>query len=224
MGGHVFRNLHCPCIPPDVYARVKNVTTLALRTVFSHVTVPHEVPGKVDYGDIDFLVSAPFGDSTEHILTTFPFQIVIDTIKQALNTTHGRRGFLTPDCMYSAITLPPTLSSVCIDEQDSEEEKETWVQIDVKICFKPEMFSWMTFELNFASQSSILGSMIKPLGLTLDPEGLHIRAEDMEATDWPGSRVFVTKDPWLVCRVLGLGRSVIDGGFESSEEGECSIA
>ncbi|KAF3052234.1 hypothetical protein E8E11_010858 [Didymella keratinophila] len=220
MGGHAFKGLHCPRIPPDRYAKVKNTTTVALQTVFTHVTVPLEVPGKADYGDVDFLVSTPFGNSTELALTTFPFQLVIESTKHALNTTHGRRGILTPGCMYFAIPLPSNLPTICVDDEDEdhEGEKKLWVQIDVKICFKPKMFLWMTFELNFASQSSILGSMIKPLGLTLDPEGLHIRVEDMEATDWAGSTVFVTKDPWLVCRVLGLGRSVIDGGFESSEE------
>jgi hypothetical protein len=85
------------------------------------------------------------------------------------------------------------------------------------------MFSWMTFELNYASQSGILGSMIKPLGLTLDPQGLHIRVEEIEVMDWPGSLVWVTKNPWMVCRVLGLGRRVVDGGFMSAEESECFL-
>jgi hypothetical protein len=223
MGWHAFKSLHCPRMPPDVYARVKNITTLALQTVFTHVTAPFEVPGEFDYGDIDFLVSAPFGDTAELTLTTYPFQSVIESIKHALRTTHGRQGFFTPDCMYFAIPLPSNIPTICIVDDDSEGEQEVWVQVDVKICLKPEMFSWMTFELNFASQSSILGSMIKPLGLTLDPEGLHVRVEEieeMEATDWAGSTVFVTKDSWLACRVLGLGRRVVDGGFRSSEERE----
>jgi hypothetical protein len=87
-------------MPPDVYARVKNITTLALQTVFTHVTAPFEVPGEFDYGDIDFLVSAPFGDTAELTLTTYPFQSVIESIKHALRTTHGRQGFFTPDCMW----------------------------------------------------------------------------------------------------------------------------
>jgi hypothetical protein len=96
MNGHAFKNLHCPREPLDVYARVQNVTTLALQMVFTHATVPHEVPGKADYGDIDFIGSAPFGDSIELTLTTFPFQPVVEAIKQALNTTHGRTGFFDP--------------------------------------------------------------------------------------------------------------------------------
>ncbi|KAJ4358991.1 hypothetical protein N0V95_002607 [Ascochyta clinopodiicola] len=219
MGGHAFKTLHCPRIPAEVYAKVKTITTHALETVFSNVTVPFEIPDKSDFGDIDFLVSAPFGDCSTLSLTTFPFPTVIEAIKHALGTSHGRRGFLTPDCMYFAIPLPAKLNTIAEDDADSsDEELESWVQVDVKICFKPEMFSWMTFGLNYASQSGVLGSMVKPLGLTLDPEGLHIRVQEMEDTDWPGSMALVTQDPWTVCRILGLGRRAVDGGFESSEE------
>ncbi|KAH6618620.1 hypothetical protein C7974DRAFT_426890 [Boeremia exigua] len=224
MGGHAFKDLYCPRIPPNVYAEVKSITTAALRTVFSHVTVPFEIPGKPDYGDIDFLVSAPLGEA-DLTLSTFPFQRVVQAIKYALDTPHGRRGFLTPDCMYFAIPMPATSSACCLDDNEgcdisecSDEEPETWVQIDVKVCFKPESFLWTTFELDYASQSSILGSMVNPLGLTLDPEGLHVRVREMESTDWAGSMVWVSKDPWTVCRVLGLSRKVVDGAFESGEE------
>lgn len=223
MGGHAFKGLYCPRISPDVYAKVKNITTAALQTVFTYVVVPLEVPGKADYGDIDFLVSAPFEDSTDLTLTTFPFQSVMRATKHSLSTSRGRRGFLTPDCMYFAIPLPSAVPTIRIDDEDSEEEREAWVQIDVKICFRPKTFSWMTFELNFASQSSMLGCMIKPLGLTLDPDGLHLRVEEIEDTDWAGSMVSVSKDSWTVCQVLGLGRRVVDGGFESSEQSESDM-
>lgn len=223
MGGHAFKGLQCPRISPDVYTKVKSTATVALRTVFAHVEVPLEVPGKVDFGDVDFLVSAPIGQSTDLSLATFPFPAVIEATKGALDTSHGRRGFLTPDCMYFAVPLPATTPEPCVEDESSDKAHETWVQIDVKVCFKPEMFDWMTFELNFASQSSILGSMIKPLGLTLDPKGLHVRVEEMEATDWAGSMVWITKDPWMVCRLLGLGRRAVDGGFESSEQSKSGL-
>ena len=99
-----------------------------------------------------------------------------------------------------------------------DEEPQLWAQIDAKICFKPASFSWRTFELNYATQSSIFGSMIKPLGLTLDYEGLHIRVEDIETTDRARSMVFVSRDPWTVCKVLGMGRRAVDGGFDSTQQ------
>jgi hypothetical protein len=62
-------------------------------------------------------------------------------------------------------------------------------QIDVKVCFTPSLFAWQTFELNYASNSKLIGSMVKPLGLTLDPEGLSLRVAEIEDTNWEGSKV-----------------------------------
>ena len=181
MGGHAFRCLHCPRIPPSVYHDIKSSAFAALQTVFTHVTVPHEVPGKPSYGDIDFLVSAPFGRADEFDLTTFPYQEAVDAVKKALSTPHGRQGILTPTCMYFAVPMPSALS--LDDDDESDDEQEYWIQLDAKVCFNPRIFSWMEFQLNHATQSSILGSIIKPLGLTLDTQGLHIRVEEVESTN-----------------------------------------
>jgi hypothetical protein len=70
-------------MPPSVYNDIKSSAAVALRTVFAHVTVPHEIPGKTDYGDVDFLVSAPFGRAEELDLTTFPFQEAVNAVKKA---------------------------------------------------------------------------------------------------------------------------------------------
>ncbi|KAF2131109.1 hypothetical protein P153DRAFT_313451 [Dothidotthia symphoricarpi CBS 119687] len=203
MGGHAFKGLHCPRISPDVYAKVKTQTTTALQTIFSHVVVPTEMPEKENYGDIDFLVSGGFHSSIT--ADTFDWPSTVHAIKTAFNTIHGRRGFLNPDCMYFAIAA-------------QDEHEEYFVQVDVKVCFKPELFEWYTFELNYASNSKMIGSMVKPLGLTIDPEGLHIRVEDIEGTNFPGSMVRVSKDPRDVLRVLGLDRRIVDGGFKTKNE------
>jgi hypothetical protein len=210
MGGHAFHHLHCPRFPPDVYAQVKVQTTAVLRTVFSHVVVPTEIPEKDDFGDIDFLVSGPLHSPTSTTIKDFDWVSTVAIIKSALNTTHGRRGFLNPGCMYFVIRAPG-------------DDNEFWVQVDVKVCFKPAMFEWETFELNYASNSKMIGSMMKPLGLTIDPQGLHIRVEEMEESNLPGSMVWVSKDPRDVLRLAGLDRRIVDAGFKSKVEGEYSL-
>lgn len=100
----------------------------------------------------------------------------------------------------------------------SGQESEFWVQIDIKICFKPELFAWQTFELNYASNSRIMGSMVKPLGLTIDPNGLSIRVEEIEGTNFSRSLVQVSNDPKDTLRILGLDRRIINKGFETKEE------
>lgn len=205
MGGHAFLDLHCPRFPPDVYAKVKFQTTAILRTIFSHVVVPTEMPRKDDFGDIDFLVSGPFHSPASTSLDNFDWPGTVAVIKSALNTPYGRRGFLNPGCMYFAIRAPG-------------HEDEFWVQVDVKVCLKPEMFEWETFELNYASNSKMIGSMVKPLGLTIDPEGLHVRVEEIEETNFPGSMVWVSKDPRDVLRLARLDRRIVDAGFKTQDE------
>jgi hypothetical protein len=205
MGGHAFHHLHCPRIPPDVYAAVKAQTTATLQTIFSHVMVPTEMPEKEDYGDIDFLVSDPLHSPTSTTTDNFDWPGTVQAIKSIFNTTEGRRGFKNPERMYFAIRVPGY-------------DSEFWVQVDVKVCFKPELFEWQTFELNYASNSKMIGSMVKPLGLTIDPEGLHIRVEEIEETNFPGSMVWVGKDLRDVLRITGLDRRIVDFGFKTKDE------
>ncbi|KAF1938909.1 hypothetical protein EJ02DRAFT_425345 [Clathrospora elynae] len=132
------------------------------------------MPRKDDYDDVDFLVCGPLHSSTSTNIKNYDWNGAVRLIKEAFDTTHGRRGFLNPDCMYFAVDTP-------------HGERGYFIQIDVKLCFKPELFNWSTFEFNYASNSKIIGSMDKPLGLTIDSEGLHICVEDIEQTNFPGS-------------------------------------
>jgi len=201
MGGRAFKDLDCPRMAPDVYIKVKSQVTIALRTIFTHVVVPTEMPEKTDYGDVDFLVAPSSGT----IINKFDWKGTVDAIKNVLKTAHGRHGFLTPDCMYFAIAAPGN-------------DEKYWIQIDVKVCFKPELFTWYTFEYNYASNSRIIGSMIKPLGFTIDLDGLHVRVEELETSNFPDSLIWVSKDPKDVLRMLGLDSRFITAGFTTKAE------
>ncbi|KAF1828043.1 hypothetical protein BDW02DRAFT_538732, partial [Decorospora gaudefroyi] len=205
MGGHAFKELYCPRICPAVYNKIKAQTTAALRTIFAHVVVPTEMPCKDDYGDVDFLVCGPLHSPASTTVDNFDWKGTVRLIKDAFDATHGRRGFLNPDCMYFAIDGP-------------HGEEKYFIQIDVKVCYKPELFHWYAFELNYASNSKVIGSMVKPLGLTLDPEGLHIRVEEIEETNFPGSMVWISKDPKDVLRIAGLDRRIMNAGFQTKDE------
>ncbi|KAF2447359.1 hypothetical protein P171DRAFT_355544 [Karstenula rhodostoma CBS 690.94] len=202
MGGHAFRGLSCPRMSPEVYLKIREQTTNILRSLFAHVVVPTEMPEKPDYGDVDFLVSGFLLEPPDSPLN---WQRMVSTTRDALNTPHGRQGHLNPDVMYFAIPHP---------------NGEHWIQIDVKVCATPdeETFAWMQFQLLYASGLKMLGSLVKPLGLTISPAGLHIRVEEMESTNFPGSLVFVTMEPGDVLKILGLDRRFLRAGFDTVEE------
>lgn len=209
MGGRAFKSLGCPRISPEVYSKVKLQTTAALKTIFANVTVPTEMPEKNDYGDIDFLVAGPIHSPTSTSIDNFDWPGTVDRIKTVFNTIHGRRGWYNFNCMYFAIRAP------------GHEDDDFWVQVDVQVCFKPELLEWCTFELSYASISKMLGSFVKPLGLTMDPEGIHIRVEDMDETNFPGSMTWVSKDPRDVLRIMGLDRRILDAAFKTKNERKC---
>jgi hypothetical protein len=183
MGGHAFPCLYCPRMSQDIYLKLREHTTNALRNLFVHVVVPTEMPFKPDYGDIDFLVSGFLANSSN---SSLDWCAMVAAVSSAFNTTQCRRGHLNPDVIFSAIP--------------AGEDNDFWVQVDVKVLRLPDeqSFAWNWFQLNYASGSKMLGSLIKPLGMTIDPEGLHIRVEEMDKTNLPGSMVFVSKEPRYV--------------------------
>ena len=207
MGGHAFPHLHCPRMTPDRYFKFRQQTTTALRHIYRHVVVPTELPSKTDYGDIDFLVASPIhaapGDA-------FDWPTMVTKSKLALQTPHGRRGHNNPSVIFCAVSAPV-------------HDNEVWIQIDIKVCEKVEMFDWMRFRLNYASALKLVGSMIKPLGLNINPDGLHIRVKEMERTDMPGSMVFLTKEPKDVLKIFGLDRRILNAEFKTNEESKSSV-
>ena len=60
--------------------------------------------------------------------------------------------------------------------------------------------------------------MVKPLGLTIDPEGIHIRVKDLEETDHNESMVWISKDPKDILRIAGLDFRIVKAGFSTKEE------
>lgn len=61
MGGSAFSAVPaiCPRMPPLVYAALKERLLPTLESLYTHVTIPREAPGKKDYGDLDFTVAFP---------------------------------------------------------------------------------------------------------------------------------------------------------------------
>ena len=50
----------------------------------------------------------------------------------------------------------------------------------------------------------MLGTTIRPFGLTANAKGLHVRIEEIELLDRKRSTIYLTKDPREVCQLLGL--------------------
>ena len=204
MGGHAFAYLlSTPRISRDLYLEVRSQAAAALRCIFAKVVVPTEMPDKSSFGDVDFLVAGSF---VQNPGGAFDYPLHVRWIKNTLGTTHGRKGFATDRVMFFAIPA-------------REGPEDIWVQIDVRVCEHEELFEWERFQLQYASAAKMLGSMLKPLGVTLSPEGCWLRLEGFDGLDCVNledTLLWVTRDPTDVLKLLGLNRQILEAGFQTN--------
>ena len=234
MGGRAFPYLSTPRMPPPTYLATRDRTTQILRTLFTHVVVPAEMPGKTSYGDVDFLVAGFRLLPTDAPLD---WDVMVRSVRGALGTRYGRRGVKSEGVMFFAVRDEVTEredgdegggedregeddDNDSEDEDENKDERGIWIQIDVKVieASSTTSFPWATFNLSHASAAKLLASLTKPLGLSILPSGLHIRVPDMEPVDWPGSQVFVTQRAEDVLKLLKLDDRFLHNGFATEEE------
>ncbi len=108
MGGNAFGTIlpaiAFPRMPPPIYRALKRDMLAKISGLYDRVSVPREAPEKVDYGDLDFVVTDPkpvYGSSVPH-----------EVIKQAIgakyvNAMEGNRtsNYAVPDRTWSVDNL-----------------------------------------------------------------------------------------------------------------------
>jgi hypothetical protein len=202
MGGLAFAKagpdgspLNVPRIPHDVYKTLVADFQSRLQSLFQNVIVPREPPGKLDHGDIDFLV--------EGALCEWNFAL----IKEALGATHAiEHGRST---------------SFAVPYADSPER---YVQVDVEISpgdgttDSAALFKWNLFMKSYSDLLQIIGICHRPFGITSNDKGLHIRVEEIEVYNKRKSLLFLTHDPDMAMKFFGLDASKYWAGFQTEQE------
>lgn len=194
MGGNAFTSgavpLRTPRMPPEVYYSLRDLYHSLLSTLYAQVTTPIEAPSKISYGDIDILVSQPTSPSI--------------TIECLAKTFAAEKTFTTPGSATSSFALPyPDLP-------------KNHVQVDVHIC-PPSTFHWQVFQQSHGDLWNLLGTTIRPFGLTANNTGLHIRIAEIEELNRKRSLILLTNEPGAVLRLLGLDEETYQRPFESVE-------
>ncbi|KAI8305300.1 hypothetical protein K4K59_012292 [Colletotrichum sp. SAR11_240] len=226
MGGSVFtagdKPLNTPRMPPEVYERVKAECHAALRKIYLCVASPIEGPAKKDYGDIDILVALersivlgeshsdypPFGkDGKKDACKAIQEAIGAPFLKVEKQTDHY------------AVRWPDT-GPLAEGEDTSTSTPERYCQIDIAICDNLEQVHWKLFKHAHGDLWSILGTIIRPYGLTVDEESLWVRIVEMEKFDKKRARILLTEDPYEILSFLGLAADsyIWDSTFESLKD------
>ncbi|KAL2203739.1 hypothetical protein CC79DRAFT_1336389 [Sarocladium strictum] len=192
MGGSAFSigpdPLETPRMPPEVYSAVKAECQAKLQELFICVASPIEGPGKTDHGDIDILVTWP----------KKPFEDKNKALESVEKKLHAHRAILTIGETAANYAIPwPT-------ETRTPEVTNRFIQVDVRICDNLETLQWILFKHAHGDIWNVLGSMIRPYGLTIDEEALYIRIPEIEDSNRKRAKVRLTDEPTEILQFLGL--------------------
>ena len=195
VGGHAFTAndpspLSTPRIPPDIYFALRAHYLQLLSCLYTRVAAPIEAPEKASYGDIDILVSLPISTSTS-------------------TTTESLAKLLGAERVFS-VSGSPTTSFALLHPNLPQNH----IQLDVHLS-PPQTFDWQLFHQSHGDLWSLLGTTIRPSGLTCNNEGLHVRIGEIEDLNRKRALLFLTCDPERVLGFLGLDVHACKHPFES---------
>lgn len=84
---------------------------------------------------------------------------------------------------------------------------EDYVQVDVQSVTSEELFEWQLFHCSYGDFWNILGTAIRPFGLTANERGLFLRISEIEHVNKDRSLVFLCSEPDAVlvfCTGMGV--------------------
>jgi hypothetical protein len=196
MGGAAFPGYTIPRMNHSQYEalRHKCISILESQRFYEHVISPPEAPSKADHGDIDLLVSVPLR------------QFTADEVSLALGAVQRTKTGLT-----TSFCVP---LSVAHGIPDSE---KLFAQVDIHIC-RDGYLDWELFTKSYGDMLQVLGMLQRPLGLTANDRGLHLRIPEIETRNRKAAMVYLTHEPAKMLRFLGLDVQKYVAGFSTNEE------
>ncbi|KAH8662979.1 hypothetical protein BGZ60DRAFT_433002 [Tricladium varicosporioides] len=219
MGGNAFAQLSTPRMPPTIYNQVLKFALSALRQHYTLVEAPIEAPGKETIGDVDILVSGALEDVYDPTITP------LKEVASRLQTSLGAVNFITEKgnpTINLALPWPssdsPGLPTQVGAPNEENRKEEKFIQLDIHHLSTPSAFAWELFHSAHGDLWNILGTTIRPFGLTVNDRGFYLRIPDIELLDRKKSMIFLTDQPKRVLDFLGLDEKKWWKGFESREE------
>ncbi|KAI1073965.1 hypothetical protein F5B20DRAFT_475552 [Whalleya microplaca] len=212
MGGLAFSSgenpLYTPRMPTAVYDQVRDECHAKLRELFVVVATPIPGPAKEDHGDIDIFMTwerrVLFPSSSQQ--QDLP-QDPLDAAAQLLNAQRTKK----EQAAVWALAIPWPENMLPPSEEGTN-AKQPFIQVDVHLSPSLEDLQWMLFKHAHGDLWNLLGSTIRPFGLTVDGVGLYVRIPEIEAHHRKQARVLLTTDAHEVLNFLGL--SAAEGRWE----------
>lgn len=209
MGGHYFSpDLDTPRMNPEVYHKLLTSILECLRG-FEKLRAVKEMipaPGKDSFGDIDILVCQSTGYGCNSAACD------LESIAERISSTFEIRkcAMSRPDSMlHLALPWP---------RDPRNADSDYYAQVDVNLCFTLEEFEWKLFQSAYADLGNILGTIIRPFGITMNDDGLYFRVHEIEKLNRKRSMIFLSRNPQDAFDVLGLDEQKWHRKFSTKQE------
>lgn len=190
MGGKALKKVKVSRIQLSEYNIIKEVLINKLKELNIKASVPFEIPGKCDFGDIDILVETNDFDIKKWILSNFN----------------------PVDIFYNGSVISFAYQSKINDE-------DVYYQIDIiKVAHLEAamlFFSYGDVGAIIGRYSGFHGIMFSEDGITIKIRGDLLDEEDTEHVH---KKVHITSDPVVVCDMLGLNYSYWQTGFTTIDQ------
>lgn len=225
MGGQAFLThsppLPTPRMPHEVYTHVLFHTQTLLKEHYTHVSTPLEAPGKTTYGDVDIVLFGPKTLPYSPDASLTPRKELSLTLAKLLDASasiaqHGS-GLMSFAIPWPSIPLHDEKRHGLEGDESGPHEERRFVQVDVHHCSTLQAYEYELFHAAHGDLWNILGSTIRPLGLTVNNIGLYLRIPSIEAFDRKKSMVFLTSSPSEILFFLGLNEERFWSRFEGEE-------
>ena len=207
MGGNAFANrdppLETPRLAPEVYYPLRDQYIALLKSLYRYVDTPIEGPGKADFGDIDIIVAEPLDPSpndTNGTTITATGNGKLPHARYSLSAHHipAVSELLKPVCTLHDSNSPTTCFALHHPFLHG-----CYVQLDVHVCTTRRQWLWMLFKHAHGDMWNLLGTSLRPFGLTASDEGLYVRDPVIDAFDRKRSMIYLTDAPAEVLELMG---------------------
>ncbi|KAK4944534.1 hypothetical protein LTR28_008217 [Elasticomyces elasticus] len=217
--------LHTPRMPPEIYAYLKQEYCKRLKECFEHVDCPQEAPGKLDYGDIDVVVSSPLSSVADYAGLATVLPVPNASVQEYWQDKHQEANYAVRWPLFRGFYYSTKQALRHLFQGSVRQAwhnillafERPWAQVDVTIS-EPEHFAWKVFQKSHGDALPIFGAGTKGSGLTQGPSGLLLRIEEIERRAQNGCRILLSTSPEDVMDFLGLDRGRYAQGFAREDE------
>lgn len=235
MGGSAFstglKPLLTPRMPPAVYLAQRARCQALLRTLYHHVDTPIDGPAKKDFGDIDILVfgrrddAGPEPEATAHTRKATEVMREVATLLGAERSIVVESGGASSNMAIPWPKVDATDTEADPAAKDVDENgRQKYIQVDVRVSPSLESHRWMLFKHAHGDIWNLVGSLVRPYGLTVDDTGMWARIPEVEAIYKQRAKVHLTSSPPAVLSFLDLpttgahARRWVDEPFPSQDD------